>query len=93
MNWAGKSPIRFLALDLLCDLGPGHYAPVNLLAEDWRTSPEFISRAFRILNIECPECKIHEADDRFAMGRKTYREMKEILNRVYRERQRERDNE
>ena len=80
IQWAEGKRLRLLALDLLCDLSYKHWAPVGLLALDWKTSSELVRRALRIVIIECPEVTLTERQNTYAMSKETYRRMRQVLN-------------
>jgi hypothetical protein len=80
--WAGVNRLRQLALVLLCDLSH-RWAPRDLLAADWNSSPELIQRALRALSNECPDVRIHEHKNSYAISRETLRRLKPILNEIY----------
>jgi hypothetical protein len=80
IQWAEGNRLRTFALDLLCDLNYRYEAPVDLLAIDWKTSPELVRRALLTVRIECPDVTVIERQSTFRMNRETYRHMHQVLD-------------
>lgn len=79
-TWAEGNSLRILALDLLCDLHYKYRFSVDLLAIDWKTSPELVRRALLTVRIECPDVTVIERQNNFWMSKETYRSMYPVLN-------------
>ncbi|MGD0916792.1 MAG: hypothetical protein ABSB22_10060, partial [Thermodesulfobacteriota bacterium] len=80
IQWAEGNRLRTFALDLLCDLSYKYEAPVDLLAMDWKTSPELVRRALLAVTIECPDVTVIERQNTFRVSKETYRSMYPVLN-------------
>jgi hypothetical protein len=79
-SWAAGNSLRILALDLLCDLHYKYWFSVDLLAIDWKTSPELVRRALLTVRIECPDVTVFEGQNTFRMNKETYQGMYPVLN-------------
>jgi sucrose-6-phosphate hydrolase SacC (GH32 family) len=85
-SWAEGNSLRILALDLLCDLHFKYWFSVDLLAIDWKISPELVRRALLAVRIECPDVTVIERQNTFRMSKETYRRMYPVLNEWNQER-------